>query len=98
MKVIARPRGGGKTTEVIKLSAESGAYIVCHNIHEVERVAALAKELGLDINYPITSNEFIHHSDGSPFVRKPVIIDNIELFLEYTMRYPIGTITVSIDE
>ena len=95
MKVIARPRGGGKTHEAILLSAERGAYIVCHSTSECDRIAESARKMGQHIPFPLTAHEFLHHSDGRVFNRQPVIIDNIELFIQNITKMPVGAITVT---
>ena len=54
MKLVLAPRGGGKTTELIKMSHERGGYIVCTNHREAYRIAKEAEAMGLNIHFPIT--------------------------------------------
>ena len=42
MKVIARPRQGGKTTELVKLAAEEFLYVVCPDRHQARHVQHMA--------------------------------------------------------
>ena len=55
MKVICRERCSGKTAELVKHSAKSGAPIVCV---EPEYVVGLATQMGLEIPTPLTIAQF----------------------------------------
>jgi len=61
MKIINKPRCTGKTTELIKIASEENSYIVCRHEHEARRIAEQAESMGLNINFPITFNDFIQH-------------------------------------
>lgn len=56
--LIARPAATGKTTELIRRSAETFAYIVCAGPERIQYVRDLARQLGLDIPFPLTAAEF----------------------------------------
>ena len=45
MKIINRNRGGGKTTELIKLSYKNNDYIVCHSQKECKRIVIQVHKL-----------------------------------------------------
>lgn len=94
MKTHIIPRGKGKTTELIKKSAETGDYIVCHRLDESNRIQAEAQEMGLQIPLPITYDEFLkkrYYGKGiSGF-----LIDNADMFLQSLSNVPINSITVS---
>ena len=57
-KIILLP-GQGKTTRLIKKCAKEGGYIVCLSLDECSRIASIAKDLELNINFPISFGEFI---------------------------------------
>lgn len=59
MQTILLPRRVGKTTELVRMSAETSAYIVVQSKAAAAHAFAIAKHLGLDIPYPITHAEFI---------------------------------------
>lgn len=91
MKIIHRPRTGGKTTELIKMADGKKGYIVCHSVIEAMRVFTLAEDLGANINMPITHEEFLdgqYHGKGVQLV----YIDNVEKLLE---RIALGRVTVA---
>jgi hypothetical protein len=81
--IISRPRGGGKTTEAIRLAYECGATMVCHSIIEAARVKGVAKQMGLKIQDPICYSEFTKRPNVAEWgKRRPAyIIDNLEYFL-----------------
>lgn len=93
MEKIIMQRGYGKTTQLIKKSAKSGNYIVCHSLDEAIRIQSEAKKMGLDIPLPIAYEEFIekryHGKNISGF-----LIDNIEMFLQHLSDVPIRAITM----
>jgi hypothetical protein len=92
MKAIALPRGGGKTTKLIKMASETDGYIVCHSIDECSRIFADARMLGVKINQPITYEEFRSKKYGRI---KNFYIDNIENFLQYLTNVPVYGFTIS---
>ena len=59
MKIISMPRGSGKTTELIKLSAKSKDIIACFSMQECDRVFKFSKTLNYKIPKPITYDELL---------------------------------------
>lgn len=94
MKMIILERGKGKTIELIKLSAETGCYIVCFDIEEVSRVVCLSKEMGMSIPFPLTFQEF---ASGQYYAKgiKGFLIDNAELFIQSLSKVPVVAISIS---
>ena len=79
----------GKTTELIKLSADSGAYIVCKDLHDANRIQNYAKLLGYEIPFPITFHEFKNEKYygkcvGYGKIRNGFLNDDIEILLKHT--------------
>ena len=92
-KIIYGGRGSGKTTRLIKMSAERGGYIICINKQAASRVFAQAAELGLKIPFPMTFIEFLNKEYYAPGVRE-IYIDDVERFLRYVCREAnLGAIT-----
>ena len=77
MKIISKNRGEGKTTDLIKMSAETGYQIVVHSQPSKQFVIDKAKEMELNILPPITRRE-MHLAQWS---RNTFLIDELELFL-----------------
>lgn len=97
MEIILKPRNSGKTTELIKKSAESGHYIVCYNMKEVAAIAKHARELNLNIPFPLTYDEFFrkqYHAKGI----KGFLIDNAELLLQEMTRVKIYALTITSND
>lgn len=81
MRVIARGRQSGKTTNLIHRAAADFLYIVTVNHREAERVHRQAMDMGVDIPQPITFDEFMSgrfHASGV----KGFVIDNVDVLLE----------------
>jgi hypothetical protein len=98
MEIISRPRQQGKTTDLIKYAAENFNYIVCNSIKEVERVARLAKELKLDIPYPVTYDEVLcgrYYGRGI----KGFAIDNAEQFIQAAVKdVKVNAMTITLEK
>jgi len=88
------PRGGGKTSQLIRKSAKTGYYIVCINQDNASYIQSKAIDMGLDIPFPITFHEFLHGRYSAAGV-KGVLIDNADILLESVSTVPIGAITLS---
>ena len=79
MKLIITPAGGGRSTELIKRSAETGTYIVVSTHSRALVLADMAREMGLSIPFPITWNEVYKMQRNSDFSRlKSVYVDDID--------------------
>lgn len=85
-------RGCGKTTELIKLASVNQLYIVCASRQRVEHVAQLARELELNIPYPISVDELPLRSG---FI-KEVLVDDMEDVLSAIIRKPIKAASTSM--
>lgn len=86
-KLIFGDRQSGKTTELIKESARTGAYIVVSCRKEAHNVFGSAKELGLNIPFPLTVAEVIYESPSSYIFQKGILIDNLERILCRLFNY-----------
>jgi len=94
MEIIVTKRYQGKTTKLINMSAESGAYIVCMNQKEASRIASIAQEQKKNIPFPITYSEF-KNNEYYPKGIKGFLIDNADYFLQSMTSVPILAMTAS---
>lgn len=94
MKIIYKPRQCGKTIEAIKMSAETGSYIVCRSQGECRRVFRMAQVLGLNIPFPISFDEFLRGKYHGRHI-KGFIIDNADMFLQYLTPVRVECVTLS---
>lgn len=78
MEIIIGERGSGKTTELIKRSAETGAYILVATKMMAACVYTDAVHGGYNIPYPITIMEYLN---GEFDKRTPILIDELDLAL-----------------
>lgn len=82
MHKIIRKRGAGKTTDLIRKSAETGTYILCANRKRALHIQKMADHLGLKIPFPVTVQEYFM-SDGflNSYI-KSVYIDDADDVLQ----------------
>lgn len=95
MKLIIGARRAGKTTRLIRESAEKSYYIVCDSEREARLISEQARSLGLDIPFPLTYREFV---EGRYNVRgiKGFLIDELEFLLQFlSPRVPIASVVIT---
>jgi hypothetical protein len=98
MKVIHKPRQTGKTTELIEIASQEGGYIVCHNREEAYKILKTAEEIGKQIPFPITYDEYLNGSFCGKNI-EAFYIDNVELLLSMIARgVPVNAISVNNEE
>lgn len=88
--LIIGGRGSGKTLELIKMSAERNIYIVCADRQRALNIAAMARELGYQIPFPITLMELPIHSR---FIQE-VFVDDVDVVLERIIGRRVSNITL----
>lgn len=95
MKKIIKARQSGKTTELIKISAKSGDYIVCSSPKECQRIQLVAQGMNLNIPFPITYEDLIEKQYYGKNI-SGFLIDNIEMFLNYiSLGVPVNALTMT---
>lgn len=99
MKVISRPRNAGKTSELIKESAEHGYYIITMDHDSARKTVEQAAQMGLDIPFPLTYREFKNRAFYARGI-KGFLVDNIDGFLEQifsdmTKGVPVEAVTMT---
>lgn len=95
MKLIVKPVGGGKTTELIRMADGCNGYIVCRGTM-VSEIAERAQRLECKINYPISYYEFIsmhYHGKGV----KCFYVDDIDALVSSMTPVPVKAMTVTDD-
>lgn len=81
MKIISKPRQSGKSSELIKLSAETGSRIVCANHNLAKSIMLLADQLNLKIKRPISYNDNL-----SVLAEREILIDDYDLIITNILR------------
>ena len=98
MKVIHKPRKTGKTTELIKIASQEGGIIVCHSRDEAYRISKTAEEIGEQILFPITYDEYLNGSFCGKNI-EAFYIDNVELLLSRIARgVPVNAISINKED
>lgn len=95
MQVIHKPRGGGKTRELIELAHENGYTIVCFNQDTKRHTKYLARKLGLEIPEPVTVGEIKQHEILYGKKEVKIVVDDADLILQRYLEAEIHVIAVS---
>ena len=84
MKAIVRPRQMGKTSELIKLAANTDSTILCVRHSHIRSVVDLAKKIGYAIPEPMSVDSF----QKPKHIDRPrrILIDNAEWVLIDLLR------------
>ena len=90
--IIIGGRGSGKTTKLIRMSAENNIYIVCLDRRRALNIAAMAREMGLTIPFPITVEELPITRKSSWFTE--VYVDDADQVLERLIGVRVSNITL----
>lgn len=85
MEIILRGKSQGKTTDLIVKAAKDFLHIVCHSKREANRLLEQARDMNLDIPFPITIDEFIKGKFYNKEI-KGFCIDNVEFLLQKLAR------------
>lgn len=98
-KIIKKPRSE-KTTELIKISAETGNVIITANYIMAKCTFEMAKEMGLDIPYPMDICSFLNnkknHMYNSEF--NNVLVDNADWCLQQLFGNKTKIDIITMDE
>lgn len=102
MKIIMRPRGQGKTTELLYTSEVTDYRIICSTQQEKESLKRQALELNLFIPTPMTCKEYLCGRGRRGLKDKGIMIDNVEMILPEILtaifEVPVEAITMSIPQ
>lgn len=93
---IIGERQSGKTTELIKRSAETGSYILVATKNMASIVSTQAKMDGYNIPYPITIDDMLACNISSTVRSKGVLIDELDMVLSGLCDgIPIRAVTIT---
>lgn len=95
MKKIIKPRGKGKTTELIKLSAETNTYILVANRSRQKMVAELAHSMNMNIPYPVTVDDYMRSQFRGSFIKHILIDDADDVLQRFFNTIVIDAITIT---
>ena len=103
MKIIAKGRGTGKTTELVKESARTGQYILAANKAHVQAIERIAKKAGVTIPYPVTVDEIVRtdrlwgSSVHRSIQRDGLLVDEAIMVLSKLIGLKITGATISLE-
>lgn len=93
MDVIVSGRGGGKTHQLIEMSARDGFVIVTPNVALAEDVKRRAREMGLVIPEPVSWSQSQTRLRGSRIAG--LGIDNLDLIIQSLAHHPVQVVTLT---
>lgn len=96
MKIISLPRGGGKTSILLKLSAEKGYVIVTRDEESCKHLLKRAEESKITIPQPISYWDFLRKGKNFDY-RKKYVIDNLDSMFEANADVVLATVS-SVEE
>lgn len=93
--IIVGSRGSGKSTELIKMSADENIYILTGTKSQAECLFNQARKMGLNIPFPVTWEEFTRgHLQGTPIQEDGVLIDEASHLLSRVLKgIPVKAVT-----
>lgn len=98
MKLIVGNRASGKTTKAIETSAREWKYIIVRDFSETRSIVQKAKEMKLDIPYPITIDELLSYNLKQTSMKVDgIIIDNALDVLQKIINVPITLATINVE-
>ena len=98
MRLIAGNKASGKTTKAIEASAREWKYIVAKDFSEVRNIVQKAKEMKLDIPYPVTIDELLGYNLNRTSMKVDgIIIDNALDVLQKIINVPITLATINME-
>jgi hypothetical protein len=92
--IYAGDRNSGKTRRCIERAAKTWSYIVCASHQRAHAIAKMATQLGLDIPFPITFDDFLRgRFNGTGNIKGFVIDDLHELLSSCSKGVPIDSVS-----
>lgn len=89
------PRGAGKTTKLIQMSHDTWTYILVANPKRQGVVAKMARDLKIDIPYPVTVDDYLRCKFQGSYIRKILIDDADDILKAFFPNIEITAITMT---
>lgn len=98
MKKIIKGSGEGKTKELIQLSHDTNTYILVTDRSRQREVFKFAHDLGIDILFPVTVEDYLKTKFRGSFINHILIDDADEVLKVVFSNVEIDAITMRKDE
>lgn len=99
MERIIKGRQNGKTTELIKRSAETGIYILTVNHMRAQIIAKQAHDMGYNIPQPVSVSDYMtSHGFRGSHIKKIYIDDADDVLKSIFNTVVIEAITITKEE
>lgn len=94
MLIKRKPRGKGKTTELVKMSAQNNVPILCAHREMARNTKCVARDLGLKIPEPLIVENFKNERYLGRRIGK-ILIDDLEMVLYEMFGSQVELVTTS---
>ena len=81
MEKIIKTRQSGKTTELIKISEQTGIYILTADRNRAKIIFKMAREQNKNIPFPVTVGDYMKTGFKGSFI-KHILIDDADAVLQ----------------
>lgn len=98
MTIITGKRGTGKSTWLLHESARTMQYIVCSHHAVATSLVRAAQNLGLDIPFPLTYEDFLQHRYYGKGIKGFLIDDAESLFQHISGSVSVTAVVLGINE
>lgn len=86
MKKDIGPRQNGKTSRLIRLSHETGLYIMAPNRMQAANIFQQAEKMGLEIHNPVAVIDYMQTRFAGSYIRRQgLLIDDADAVLQTLM-------------
>jgi len=82
---IIKPRGMGKSLDLIKIAEKSNSYIIVPTRNHALNLMKLAEKHGHKILFPITFDEYMRYGMKGSYVKR-ILIDDADIILQMLFR------------
>lgn len=93
--IIYKPRGAGKTTDIIVEAHKRNMYILVSNRTQAELIFNKSREMNVVINYPITVSEWKTGTVAWRVKRHGVLVDEGQLILEELLETKVHVMSIT---
>lgn len=97
MKIICSGRRSGKTTKIIMESARTGHYILVSNKTQARYTFKMARDMDLNIPFPITIEELMIYGVDVTVRRQGILVDEGQHILEKVLDSKINVMTINTE-
>lgn len=93
-EIIVGERKSGKSTELIKISAERQIPIIVQSQKQVDFIMDMAKRMNFKIPKPLSARQWLNQKDSS-LMRRGALVDEVQAVIETLLGSNVVAMTIS---